>query len=70
MKFKNYTYDILKFVAQVVLPALATLIIALGNIWTLPCTTEISATLVAVDTFLGALLHVSTQKYNKEVEDE
>ena len=36
MIFKNSTYDILKDIALYVLPALATLILALGNIWGIP----------------------------------
>lgn len=73
MKMSNNVYDILKFVAQIVLPALATLWAALGKIWNWPLVTEITATICAVDTFLGALLGISSMKYSKEqapLEDE
>lgn len=62
----NKLYDILKFVAQIVLPALATLYFALSSIWGLPYGEQIVGTITAIDAFLGALLGVSTARYNKE----
>lgn len=59
-------YDVLKWVALVVLPAIATLYTALAGVWGLPYAQEIPATITAVDLFLGALLGVSTAQYNKE----
>lgn len=67
---KNSTYDILKFWAQVVLPALATLIIAICGIWGLPYGEAIGGTIMAIDAFLGAVLKVSSDKYNKTEEIE
>ena len=61
----NRTYDILKYIAQIVLPALATLYFALAKIWGLPYGTEICGTLAAIDAFMGALLQISTNQYNK-----
>lgn len=61
----NKTYDILKFIAQIVLPALGTLYFALSSIWGLPYGEQIVGTITAVDAFLGALLGVSTVQYNK-----
>ena len=58
-------YDVLKWVALVVLPAIATLYTALAGVWGLPYAQEIPATITAVDLFLGALLGVSTVQYNK-----
>ena len=69
MKFSNRTYDILKYIAQIVLPALATLYATLGKLWGLPFVTEIPATIMALDFFLGTLLKISTDAYNKEVHD-
>lgn len=66
MKMSNKVYDILKFIAQIVLPALGTLWAALGKIWGWPLVTEITATICAVDTFLGALLGISSYNYNKQ----
>lgn len=64
MTMSNKTYDILKYIALIVLPALATLYIALGNLWNLPYIEGISGTIIAVDTFLGSLLKISTDQYN------
>ena len=66
MKFSNKTYDILKYIAQIVLPALGTLYFALASIWGLPYGEQIVGTITAVDAFLGALLGISTAMYNKE----
>lgn len=62
----NRTYDILKWIALVVLPAMATFYTALAPIWGLPYESEIPMTITAVDTFLGALLAISSVKYQKE----
>lgn len=66
MKMANNTYDVLKYIAQIVLPAIATLYFALAKIWGLPYGTEICGTIAAADAFLGALLQISTNQYNKE----
>lgn len=65
MNMKNETYDVLKFIAQIVLPAAGTLYFALTKIWGLPYGTEIVGTITAVDTFVGTLLGISTSQYNK-----
>ncbi len=62
----NRVYDILKWIALVVLPATATLYTMLAKIWGLPGEAEIPMTITAVDTFLGALLGVSSVKYQQE----
>lgn len=66
MKLSNKVYDILKWVAQIVLPALGTLYFGLSRIWGLPYGEEIVGTITVVDTFLGALLGISTANYRKE----
>lgn len=68
MKMSNKVYDVLKFIAQILLPALATLYFALAKIWGFPYATEIVGTISAVDAFLGALLGISTAQYNKQKE--
>ena len=68
MKMSNETYDKLKFLAQIALPAAGTLYFALATIWGLPYGEQIVGTITAVDAFLGALLGLSTAQYNKEVE--
>lgn len=62
----NKLYDVLKIIALVVLPALATLIIGVFEIWGLPYGAQIGATITAVATFLGAILSVSSAKYHAE----
>ena len=62
----NKTYDVLKYIAQVVLPALGTLYFALAGIWGFPYGEQIVGTITAIDAFLGALLGISTMRYNKE----
>lgn len=59
------TYDVLKFIAQILLPALGTLYFALASIWGLPYGEQIVGTITAVDAFLGAILGISTKKYNE-----
>lgn len=65
MKLSNQVYDILKWAVTIVLPASATLYTALGGIWPLPYVDQIPATIVAIDTFLGAVLMISSANYNK-----
>ena len=66
MKMTNRCYDILKYIAQIVLPALGTLYFALAEIWQFPYGAEIVGTITAVDAFLGALLKLSTDQYYNE----
>lgn len=63
---KNQTYDLLKWIAQIVLPALGTLYFALSSIWGLPYGEQIVGTITALDAFLGALLGISSAQYRKE----
>ena len=65
MKLSNETYDILKEIALTILPALATLYAVVGKIWGLPYVTEIPATIMAIDTAMGAILHISTKNYQE-----
>ena len=62
---KNSTYDYLKEIALIWLPAIATLYFALAQIWGLPYGEEIVGTIAAIDTFLGAILHISNANYKK-----
>lgn len=66
MKMSNKTYDVLKYIAMIVLPAVGTLYFALANIWSLPYGEEIVGTITAVDAFLGALLGISSANYKEE----
>jgi hypothetical protein len=70
MKISNKMYDVLKWVSQVVLPALATFYFTLSQIWGLPRVGEVLGTITAIDTFLGITLGVSTSQYNKSIKLE
>lgn len=65
MKMNDKVYDTLKWICIIVLPAIATLWFTLGKIWGFPYLAEIEATIIAIDTFLGAILGVSTIQYNR-----
>ena len=65
MKLSNKTYDMLKWIAQYLLPALATLYFGLEGIWGLPYGEQVVGTITAIDTFLGVMLGISTAQYNK-----
>ena len=65
MKMTDKMYDLLKWVAQILLPAVATLYFAIAQIWGLPYGEQVVGTITAIDAFLGALLGISTYQYNK-----
>jgi hypothetical protein len=67
MKLSNKAYDIMKWIAQYLLPAVGALYFALSQIWGLPYGEQIVGTITAVDAFLGAILGISTMSYKKEV---
>lgn len=64
----NKVYDVLKWIAMYLLPALGTLYFALASIWGFPYGEQIVGTITAVDTFLGVILGISTAQYNKRVD--
>lgn len=66
----NKVYDVLKFIAQIVLPAIATFYVTIAGIWNLPLGDEISRTVMAIDTLLGAILMISTASYKKNLLDK
>ena len=66
----NKVYDVLKWIAMYLLPALGTLYFALASIWGLPYGEQIVGTITAVDTFLGVILGISTAQYNKRVDSK
>ena len=64
----NKVYDVMKWIAMYLLPALGTLYFALASIWGLPYGEQIVGTITAVDTFLGVILGISTAQYNKRAD--
>lgn len=66
MKLNDKTYDVLCWIGRIVIPSLAVLYTTLGDIWGLPYTSEIPATIMGLDVFLNALLGISSNTYYKE----
>lgn len=66
MRMSDKVYDVLKWIAQYLLPASATLYFALANIWGFPYAEQVVGTISAIDTFLGVMLGISTIQYNKD----
>ena len=62
-------FDILKYIQRIGLPALGTLYFALSSIWGLPYGEQIVGTITAIDAFLGALLGISSAKYNAKIKE-
>lgn len=60
------TYNILKWVALILLPAMGALYFGLAGIWNFPYGEQVVGTITVIDTFLGAILGISTVQYNKK----
>ena len=65
MKISNKVYDVLKWIAQYLLPALGTLYFALSTIWGFPYGEQVVGTITAIDAVLGAILGLSSATYYK-----
>ena len=65
MKISNKVYDVLKWIAQYLLPAFGTLYFALSTIWSFPYGEQVVGTITAIDAFLGAILGLSSATYYK-----
>jgi hypothetical protein len=66
----NKLYDVLRWVAMLFLPALAILVQTIFRIWGLPYGNEITASIVAVNAFLSAILGISSISYQKNKKNE
>ena len=64
----NQTYDILKWVVMIAIPALTTAYVGLAAVWGWPYATEVAKTSAVLCTLLGALLGISTAEYNRHDE--
>lgn len=67
MKISNRTYDTIKWIALVAIPATQVLWLTVGKVWGFPYLTEVGATIGAVGLFLAALIGVSDKAYNESV---
>lgn len=70
MKMSDKVYDVLKWIALYLLPALGTLYFALAGIWNFPYGEQVVGTITAVDTFLGVILGISSAKYEQDKVEE
>lgn len=65
MIFDNKTYDRLKYIALILLPAICTLYSTVGEVWDFPYRKQVVATISAVAVCLGSLLQISSNQYSK-----
>lgn len=65
MQLSNKTYDILKWIVALVLPALGTLYFTLAGIWGFPYGEQVVGTIAAITTFGGVVLKISDVGYNR-----
>lgn len=65
----NKVYDALKWIAIILLPALAKLIEGVFNVWHIPYGADIASTIIYVQVFLGAILCVSNISYKNSLKD-
>lgn len=61
----NKTYDLLKWIAQIFIPALTVFVGVVLKCFNVECTDIVVTIMTAFDAFLGALLGISTSNYNK-----
>ena len=66
----NKLYDILKWVALILIPALGSFYFGLARIWNLPLAEEVVGTITVIDTLLGTLLGISNLNYEAQKENE
>ena len=66
LQLNNRVYDTLKWLCMIVLPASAVLYSSLAGVWGWPYEQEVSTTINAIVVFIGALIKVSTDAYNRE----
>lgn len=69
-QMSNKTYDILKWVTLIALPAFGTLYATLSGVWGFPYGDQVTATTLALSTFLGVLLQISSSQYNNTINNE
>lgn len=56
-------YDAIKYLVTLVLPAFATFYLTVGQLLELPATDKVVGVIVALGTFLGALINIAGRKY-------
>lgn len=70
MQLNSKVYDVLKYLTIIVLPAIGAAYTGLAQIWTLPYSAQIPATITVICTFMGAILCISSAQYYKDGNSE
>ena len=65
----NKTYDVIRLIGEIAVPVIA-FIASICTIWNVPHCAEITASLTALDTLIGAVVMILRAKYNKAKEIE
>lgn len=65
--FSESNYKLLKWVATIFLPALATFWLAFAEMWGIPNTMAVVGTITITDTLLGTLIQISSHNFNKQL---
>lgn len=66
MRISDSTYDFLRAIADLILPALGVLYLALAELWGFPYGDKVNNTIICVVAFLDVVLKVLKRKYDKE----
>ena len=61
-------YNILKYCALIAIPAIGTFYTTIASLWGWPYITEVSGTILAFDTLLGAFIGISSARYQPETD--
>lgn len=70
MKFDDKVYNVLKWLCLICLPALAVFYTALDNAFAWGYANTVATVLAALSAFIGSMIGISTNEYNKEKKDE
>ena len=65
----NKVYDVLKYIAQIFLPALTVFVGVILKCFNIECTDVVMTIMTAFDAFLGSILMISSNNYNKSKEE-
>jgi putative effector of murein hydrolase LrgA (UPF0299 family) len=66
----NQTYDLLKWLALIAIPAIVALVAALGEIWGIPHSAQVAASISAFAVCLGTCLDKSSKNYAEKKFDD
>lgn len=70
MILSDKAFNVIRFLCELLVPAIGALYFGIAKIWNLPFGQEIVGTCACISTFLGAFIGVSRNEYNKQQDDE